>query len=351
MSSGEALLFVQAAPVSVSGRLKVLGLPLARRIALAARRAGFERIVFEDEPDASLAHALAGTGAELVPAGSPPPDSVASRAVVLPPGRLPQTGWLRARLRGVEPHPPETGTFQLRTAADVPAAERWLLASLIKDEEGFMSRHFERRVSLSISRRLAGTRVSPNAMTLVSVGVGLAGAGFFLSARPAVQFAGAILFLLHSILDGCDGELARLDFKESRLGGVLDFWGDNVVHSAVFGSIAVGRYLATREIWPLGEGLAAIAGTLASAAFVYTRTMFVPKEGPQFTSVSAAPPTRLSRAADALARRDFIYLVILLSAFGRAYWFLALAAVGAPLFFLALVAIDAAGGHRRRSLS
>jgi hypothetical protein len=134
------------------------------------------------------------------------------------------------------------------------------------------------------------------------------------------------------------------------------------VHSAVFGCIAIGRRLATGEIWPLGAGLAAIAGTLASAAFVYSRTMSAPKKGsaeplekplekPLFTSVSAAPPTRLSRAADALARRDFIYLVILLSAFGRAYWFLALAAVGAPLFFLTLVVIDAAGGHRRRSLS
>ena len=28
-------------------------------------------------------------------------------------------------------------------------------------------------------------------------------------------------------LDGCDGELARLKFKESRWGGLLDFWGDN----------------------------------------------------------------------------------------------------------------------------
>jgi len=64
-----------------------------------------------------------------------------------------------------------------------------------------------------------------------------------------------------------------------------------------------------------------------------------PKDGPEFTSVSVAPPTRVSRIADALARRDFIYLVVLLSAFGRAHWFLALAAVGAPLFFLVLVGV------------
>jgi phosphatidylglycerophosphate synthase len=348
VSSGEALLWVPVAPVS--GRIRVLGLPLARRIALGARRAGFSRVLFEDEPSESLGDILAGTGAELVPAGSPPPDPIAVRTVVLPPGLLPQAAWLRARSRGVEP--PETGVFPLRTAEDVPRAERWLLASLVKDEEGFMSRHVERRISLAISRRLAGTRVTPNAMTLVSVGVGLAGAAFFLSARPAMQFAGAVLFLLHSILDGCDGELARLNFQESRLGGILDFWGDNVVHAAVFGCIAAGRYLATGELWPVGAGLAAVAGTLASATFVFRKTMSAPKEGPQFTSVSAVEPSRFSRAADALARRDFIYLVVVLAAFGRAHWFLALAAVGAPLFFLVLVALDAAGAYqRRRSLS
>lgn len=339
------ILFVAASAGGIPPVARILGLPLARRIALGARRAGFARIVFEDSPGSDLRAALAGTGAELVPAGTPAPDPRVSHAVVLPACVLPTSGWLRGRLRGEGIA--DSGAFPIDGAADVPRAERWLLATLVKDDEGFMSRHFERRISLAISRRLAGTRVTPNAMTLVSVGIGLAGAAFFLSARPSMQLAGALLFLVHSILDGCDGELARLNFQESRFGGVLDFWGDNVVHSAVFGCIAVGTNRATGELWPLAAGLSAIAGTIASAAFVYRKTMMEPKEGPQFTSVSSSAPTRLSRAADALARRDFIYLVVLLAAFGRARWFLALAAVGAPLFFLVLVALDAAGGLER----
>jgi phosphatidylglycerophosphate synthase len=342
------MLWVQTAGSGVSPASKILGLPIVRRIALTARRAGFGRIVFEDVDvdgdtgTGALAAALEGTEAEIVPAGTAPPDSRFG-AVVLPPGVLPRVDWLRDLARGTATSGP--GSFRIREAGDLPRAERWLLAGLVKDEEGFMSRHVERRISLAISRRLAGTRVTPNAMTLVSVAVGLVGACCFLSIRPAWQLAGALLFLLHSILDGCDGELARLNFQESRFGGVLDFWGDNVVHSAVFAGIAAGRYLATGETWPLVAGAAAIAGTFASAAFVYRTTMAAPKagakpkDGPEFTSVSAAPPSRVSRIADALARRDFIYLVVLLSAFGRAHWFLALAAVGAPLFFLVLVAV------------
>ena len=103
-----------------------------------------------------------------------------------------------------------------------------------------MSRHVERRVSLAVTRRLVETSVTPNAMTLISVAIGLLGALGFLSPAPAFQLAGALLFLTHSILDGCDGELARLKFLESRWGAALDFWGDNVVHVAVFAALAVG---------------------------------------------------------------------------------------------------------------
>jgi len=142
-----------------------------------------------------------------------------------------------------------------------------------------------------------------------------------------------------------DGELARLKFQESRFGGVLDFWGDNVVHSAVFACIGIGWSREAGASFPLVLGALAVAGTLASAGFVYRTTMRRPKEGPLFTSVAEGGSA--ARVADALSRRDFIYLVILLSLFGRASWFLVLAAIGAPVFFLVLVALSRRGPERK----
>jgi phosphatidylglycerophosphate synthase len=349
----DSRLLVLASEDSVPLSTPLLGLSIARRIALAAARAGLEA-VFEQPPGSDIAPLLAGTGARVIPRSSDPdpaePGSVRAgpaRTILLQPGTVPQVRWLQSLAAdGGEALPGPSasrGSFVLRTPADVPRAEEWLLASLVKEEEGFMSRHVERRISLAISRRLAKTSVTPNAMTIGSVLIGLAGAAFFVSPRPALQFTGALLFLLHSILDGCDGELARLKFQESRFGGVLDFWGDNVVHSAVFACIAIGwaRSGAAGPLWPLAAGAAAVAGTLLSAAFVYAVTMQGrDRAAPQFTSVSRAPGSRLSRMADALARRDFIYLVVVLAAFGKAHWFLVMAAIGAPIFFLALVAID-----------
>jgi phosphatidylglycerophosphate synthase len=220
----------------------------------------------------------------------------------------------------------QEGRVVLDTLRDVPRAERWLLRSLIKQNEGFMSRHFERRLSLALTRRLARTSVTPNTMTFISLAVGLSGAPFFFSAAPLWQLTGALLFLAHSILDGCDGELARLKFMQSARGAVLDYWGDNVVHVAVFGCIAIGWSLALGTAWPLGLGTLVIAAMLGSATVMF-RT---------FAEDAAVGDSVTDRFARAVAQRDFIYLVILTSAFGKAYWCLLLASVGAP-GFLALV--------------
>ena len=326
------LLAEPAAPTSpeVRPETMMLGLPIIRRSSLAAGKAGWERVlVAATAGTATLAQTLAETGAELVsPAPALPPDAVA-----LPWNRVVDARALRELRSGT---PPSEVGIPVHTTEDLAAGEKWLLSRLTKETDGFMARHFDRKISLEISRRLARTSITPNAMTLVSVGIGLAGAPFFLSSRPALQTIGGLLFVLHSIVDGCDGELARLKFQESRWGGILDFWGDNVVHVAIFSAAAVGWSLSTGSAWPLLLGALAVAGTLASAGFAYFQTMRTPTEGPLFTQVTAAsgPGARL---ANALARRDFIYLVLALSLFGKANWFLVLAAVGAPAFFVALV--------------
>jgi len=150
--------------------------------------------------------------------------------------------------------------------------------------------------------------------------MGLSGAPFFLSVDPLLQVVGSLLFLTHSILDGCDGELARLKFLESRAGARLDFWGDNLVHVAVFTCMAVGWSLAIDARWPLILGVLAVAGTALSAVLVS-----------QQSGAASASGTRL---AEAVANRDFIYLVILLACFGKAHWFLIPVVLGTPIFMM-----------------
>lgn len=331
-------LVAPVAPPEIGPETVLLGLPMIRRTVLAAARAGFARVVVIDAPPGIRA-ALAGAPAEL--AAEAPADAT----------RLPWNVVVTSRdLKSLVSGDAAAGT-PVETRADLARASQRLLQDLVKDTEGFMSRHVERKISLAVSRLLAGTRITPNAMTLVSVGVGLVGAIFFLWTSAARQTIGAVLFLLHSILDGCDGELARLKFQESRFGGVLDFWGDNVVHIAVFAAMGVGWSRAAGATWPLFFGLSAVAGTLASALFVYLRTMTGKKDGPLYTSVALHRETTVTRIADALSRRDFIYLILILSFFGKAHWFVAMAAVATPFYFLTLVGIAWSERRFARSVS
>jgi phosphatidylglycerophosphate synthase len=242
----------------------------------------------------------------------------------------------------------DTDILSLRSA-NWHAAERRLLQSLRKATDGFMARVFARPISLALSRRLARTGITPNMMTVVSLLIGLLAAPFFLSSIWWVQALGGLLFVAHSVIDGCDGEIARLKFIESRFGGLLDFWADNIVHVAVFACMGFGWSWAAGAAWPLWLAAMAVLGTAGSAIAVYWLTMRKKTgAGPVYTSVAGGEGGRLTRLLDELSRRDFIYLVFALSLFGKAAWFLVPAAIGAPVFFL-LVLVTAWRSRRHRA--
>ena len=230
------------------------------------------------------------------------------------------------------------GRIAIPSGADIDKAESWLLERLIKKSDSFIARHFHRRISLAISRHLVSTPISPNLWTIFSVGIGLSSAPYFLSSRAVDQFTGAILFLIHAIIDGCDGELARLRFQESGIGMKLDLWGDNLVHAAVFFCIGIGWWIGDQGKWPLFVTAIAIAGVLWTAWLVYRKSVLWARNGtPSFSSVVRTRSSRISKIMDALGNRDFIYLVLLLSVFGKVYWILPLTAVGSPIFALVLL--------------
>ena len=226
-------------------------------------------------------------------------------------------------------------------------AAEWVIKEAVKGTDGFMARHFDRRISLAVTRRLLDTRVTPNHMTFVSVAIGLAGAALLAVGSYGASLCGALLVWLHSTLDGCDGELARIRFQESPLGGVLDFWGDNVVHAALFTGLGWGLSRTHGSLWPLALGLVAAASASASAALAYSHSRRKAAAragaGPFFSGVAEVAPgaaqgeRRLAAIEDTLAQRDFIYGLVALAAFGRTEWFLWASAAGSPLFLAVLL--------------
>lgn len=249
--------------------------------------------------------------------------------------------------------PLPAGSYRrLEAPLDCPATVDWLMESGPRSGDGFMARHFDRHLSLLVSRALLETRVTPNAMTILSTLIGLGGAALFLRPERAAAVGGSLLVWLHSVLDGCDGELARVRFQESDFGSDLDFWGDNLVHLALFSCLGLGFSAAGAGHALILAGVADLA-VLASASVAWRRRVARRRAGRSASGVTDEPAgggldNKLARLENSLAQRDFIYLLVLLAFVDRIYEFLWAAAVGGALYFAIMLYLRRDNEHEQQ---
>ena len=137
-------------------------------------------------------------------------------------------------------------------------AENALWASLSSSSDGLVDRVFNRPCGRTVSKLLVHTSITPNAVTLASIVIGLVAAWFFAIGTYAAVALAAVLFQLSTIVDCVDGDLARVLFKESPFGKWLDLGGDQVVHVAVFAAIAVGLVRSGQSPYGVWLGISAV---------------------------------------------------------------------------------------------
>jgi len=89
-------------------------------------------------------------------------------------------------------------------------------------DDGFISQYINRPLSRRLSVALSKTPLTPNHITLVSFFMGLLGAVGLAGTDPLFWIAGGILIQIASIVDGCDGEVARIKLLQSPQGAWLD---------------------------------------------------------------------------------------------------------------------------------
>src|SRR5262249_53771961 len=91
-----------------------------------------------------------------------------------------------------------------------------------KPQDGFVSRFLNRPISSRITRLLVKFPIHPSAFTAFIFVLPLI-AGVFLQRGDYLSvLIGAVIFQGFSILDGCDGEIARAKRLESKFGERLD---------------------------------------------------------------------------------------------------------------------------------
>ena len=130
--------------------------------------------------------------------------------------------------------------------------------------DGIVSRHLNRRVSRPLARLIAHTPVTPNQVSVASLGLAIA---CFASFAYGYYIIGALLAQASSIADGIDGDLARLKNMTSAFGGFMDAIFDRYADSLVLlGFTMWAASDAGTYVWVVG--FSALAGTFT---VTYTR--------------------------------------------------------------------------------
>ena len=133
----------------------------------------------------------------------------------------------------------------LQDQSQIGACEKRFLRGSGKSQDGLVSRYLNRPISRSISRFLLRYPITPSGWTMAIAILPLVGAWFLSRGQYADVIAGLFFYQLYSILDGCDGEIARAKYLESTRGRQLDTWCDiagNLLLTVSLGYGLAGSY-------------------------------------------------------------------------------------------------------------
>ncbi len=157
------------------------------------------------------------------------------------------------RAESLDPWPwAEAGDTPALTDAEV--ARIRLVRANRADDSGY-SVAVLRRLSTPLTALAARRGWAPNAITVVSLIVGLGAAALFASGERWALVAGAVALQASLVIDCSDGEVARLTGRFSRTGAWLDAVTDRVKEFAAYAGLAVGG----AAVWGLDLWWAAAA--------------------------------------------------------------------------------------------
>src|SRR4030095_6456436 len=130
-----------------------------------------------------------------------------------------------------------------------------------KPQDGFISRFVNRPISRRITRLLLKFPIHPNAWTIAIFVLPLIACVFLIRGDYVSVVLGAAIFQVFSILDGCDGEIARAKNLESKFGERLDYFCDFIASFLYVLALGLGLHHA-------GEGIICAVLITANECFL-----------------------------------------------------------------------------------
>lgn len=154
--------------------------------------------------------------------------------------------------------------MDIDTPEDLERAREILVAYLRKPRDGIVARWLNRRFSIPISRWLVRhTSLTPNQITGGAFGLSLLATLLFSWGTGLPVVIAALLTQAASVLDGCDGEVARMRHMSTPYGAWLDAVLDRWADALLIGGITLGAWRTVGQPWVWLLGFLALAGSLS----------------------------------------------------------------------------------------
>jgi phosphatidylglycerophosphate synthase len=223
-----------------------------------------------------------------------------------------------------------------------------------KPQDGFVSQFLNRPISGRITSFLLKFPIHPSAWTISIFVLPLIACVFLVRGDYGSVVVGAAIFQVFSILDGCDGEIARAKNLESKFGERLDYFCDFLASLLYVLALGLGLHrpsegivcalLITANEWLLraGKSQTSVASSTLPESFYARHRGMIGHSG--LLNLGERFVWWLFQ----LTKRDMAVLVFLMLALlGLAEWILHLWMIvaGASLVLSAIAAIRSGIGH------
>jgi uncharacterized protein (TIRG00374 family) len=251
--------------------------------------------------------------------------------------------WLNRRHSVLLEPVPEHLWQSVNSPSDRIIAERKLDGWLVKPTDGFYAR-MNRRISIPISRRLIKFPITPNMVTIFTLGVSFLAGVFFTRGGYWNSLLGALLSIWASILDGCDGEVARLKLQASKFGCWLETICDYLYYLFIFAGMSIGLTKSRGTEAYLVWGGVLLFGAVASFLAVGSaRHRFASSQPEKFLDLwqkkadkqTKSPLMYLARNTEFIIRRCFLpYALLAFAVLNLTRFFFLGSAIGANIVWM-----------------
>ena len=125
--------------------------------------------------------------------------------------------------------------------------------------DGVVSRYLNRPLSRPMARLIAPTRLTPNALTGLTLLLACVAGGMVANSW---NIAGGVLIQVVSVVDGVDGEVARIKGMATKFGAVLDAVTDRYADAVMLAGMTVYAVRFEDHAHAETVGVLALAGAL-----------------------------------------------------------------------------------------